>query len=83
MKRAKYVMLVASMILFLSVSVNPNLLKADGGPLRAIQGTSCFDQETGVLTGYSNNCVQGEGDCVENGCADGQTEGPFTFPDPE
>lgn len=45
------------------------------GVVKKIIATACYDQETGIQSGFSNNCILGEGDCIDNGCPDGQAEG--------
>lgn len=43
-------------------------------PIKKISYTDCFDQESGDLVAYSNNCIRGEGGCIDNGCPRGTAE---------
>lgn len=41
---------------------------------RKIKETTCRDQTTGAITGYSNDCVKGEGSCIDRTCGVGEAE---------
>lgn len=53
------------------------------GVVKKISATGCYNQETGILSGFSNNCILGEGECIDNGCPSGHAEGGLPDVDPE
>lgn len=72
--KKRSLILVVLLCLGLFFQFMPNEVEANI-PLRLVKKTACFDQGTGQLSGYSNDCISGEGGCKDNGCPDGHAEG--------
>lgn len=42
--------------------------------IKKVKKTKCVDADTGQETGVSNDCVKGNGSCIDHDCAVGQNE---------
>lgn len=70
---AAFIVIVFMSLSFLTIKTEART------PVKKIKDTACYNQETGQESGSSNDCVLGDGGCLDNGCGDGQAEGPKVF----
>ncbi len=73
---------VCAMFFVAAMAMGPLSNEAEAfGAVKKISITACYNQETGQQSGASNNCVMGDGSCIDNGCGPGQAEGKLVIID--
>ncbi len=78
MKKLKSVLSIFCAVALLT-ALAPPPVEAEPGVIaiakyRKVKETTCRDQTTGAVTGYSNDCVRGDGSCIDRTCGVGEAE---------